>query len=125
MAAVGTPSLVDNRSQFSAGSKYWVFGTITVSASPATYTTGGIVTNLETSSEIKASRTPLAVFVWGVSGYVYAYIPGSNNSNGLLKIFVQGAAAGDPLAEIGNGDDIPAGVSGDTINFIAVYYGME
>ena len=104
--------------------KYTVRGTCAISASPATYTPGGIVMNLN-QSNVKASRTPTGVTVTGQSGYVYSYVKGTDNSNGLLKIFAQtsGAAAGDPLAEIPTAA-IPAAVSSDTIGFTAQYLGM-
>lgn len=50
----------------------------------------------------------------GVSGYVYAYRPGTTQANGKMQVLVQGAAAGDPLADLGAGA-YPAGVSGDAI----------
>jgi hypothetical protein len=61
----------------------------------------------------------------GISGYVYAYVKGTDNSNGLIKIFVQDGTATNPLAELGNGTAIPAGVSGDTISFQGRWKGME
>jgi hypothetical protein len=50
----------------------------------------------------------------GVSGYVYAYRPGTTQANGKMQVLVQGAAAGDPLADLG-AMAYPAGVTGDTI----------
>lgn len=103
---------------------YDVIATLAISASPATYTTGGIALNLNQAS-IKASRTPDVVQVSGQSGYIYNYVKGADNSNGLLKIFVQDATATNPLAELGNGTAIPAGVSGDVITATITYKGME
>ena len=50
----------------------------------------------------------------GVSGYVYAYRPGTTQANGKMQVLAQGAAAGDPLADLG-AESYPAGVTGDTI----------
>ncbi len=108
-----------------ADSAYHVLGTLAIGASPGTYTTGGIALNLNQSS-IKASRTPLQVKVKGIAGYDYEVVLGSDNSNAKLIIRAQtsGAAAGDPLGELA-ASAMPAGVSGDSIVFDALYKGME
>lgn len=106
-----------------ADSAYHVLGTLAISANPAVYVTGGIAMNLN-QSDIKASRLPIMINVIGQSGYIYEYVPGTDNSNGKLKVMVQGAAETDPLEELA-ASAIPAGVSGDTINFSAIYKGME
>ena len=107
-----------------ANQKYFHGGTIAVDVSPATYVTGGIPMNLN-QSNIKASRTPEKITIYGQTGYVYIYVKGTDNSNGLLKIFVQGAAETDPLEEMANALAIPAGVSGDTIEWDGRWKGME
>lgn len=108
-----------------ADSAYHVLATLAVSASPATYTAGGIAMNLN-QALIKAQRTPLQVRVSGAAGYVYSFVAGSDNSNGLLKIFAQTASASedDPLGELTDASAIPAGVSGDTIKAEITYRGM-
>jgi hypothetical protein len=105
---------------------YNVTGTVAISASPATYTTGGIALNMNQAS-VKASRPPesITLFSEGSSGYIYEYVKGTDNSNGLLKIFVQDAISGNPLAEMANSTVIPAGVSGDTIRANILWRGME
>jgi hypothetical protein len=105
--------------------KYFVGGTVAVSASPATYTAGGIAFNLN-QSDVKASRTPSDVQIQGIAGYIYSYKKGTDNSNGLLMIFAQtsGAAEDAPLGELTDGSAIPAGVSGDTISFQGRWKGM-
>lgn len=105
--------------------RYIVGGTVSITVSPATYTTGGIPFNLN-QSDVKASRTPSDVQIQGISGYIYAYVKGTDNSNGLLKVFGQssGASAGDPLIELASSSAIPAGVSGDTISFQGRWKGM-
>ncbi len=107
-----------------ADSAYHVLGTLSITASTAVYVAGGIAMNLN-QSNIKASRTPIQVTVMGIAGYIYEYVAGTDNSNGKLMIRAQtaSASAGDPLGELA-ASAIPAGVSGDTINFEAIYKGM-
>ena len=102
-------------------SGYMFRGNIAVSVNPDTYATGGIPFNLN-QSNVKASRTPENVVVQGSAGYIYSYVYGSDNSNGLLKIFQQSAAT-SPLTEI-PAAAIPAAVSSDTIKITANYKGM-
>ena len=123
-AAVATFSITDNRYTWSAGSKYIALGTLAISASPATYTTGGIACNLF-NAELKASRFPWYAEIIGQTGYVYKYIPGVDASAGLLKIFVQDGVSGNPLAEMANTTVIPAAVSGDSIQAFLIFQGME
>jgi hypothetical protein len=123
-AAVATPTVQDIKHTWVAGDAYFVHATITISASPATYTSGGIVCNLLIPL-IKASRTPRMVQVQGISGYTYAYIKGTDASNGLLKVLVQDGVSQDPLAELTNAGAIPAGVSGDTIEALIIFGGQN
>jgi hypothetical protein len=122
-AAKATISIPDQRSTWVAGNKYFVRGTITIDANPATYTAGGILMSL-LASLVKASRTPVAVSVSGLTGYIFKYVKGTDASNGLLKIFVQDAVATNPLLEMADALPIPAAVSGDTIGFEATFNGM-
>jgi hypothetical protein len=127
--AVAIASVADERNTWTAGDKYYAEGTVTISASPATYTTGGIVFNLFIPL-IKATRIPLNVTVQGRGAgaggtlFEYRYIPGTDSSNGLLKIFSGGAGAAAGLAEFTNAAAIPADVSGDFIKYIAIFNGM-
>ena len=122
--AVAAVSVVDDRYQWSMGSKYCVIGSLAISAGPATYVTGGIACSLLTSA-VKATRAPFFMRIQNQSGFVYRYIPGVDASTGLLKIFVQDAVATNPLLEMANTTAIPAGVSGDVITFFAIFQGME
>jgi len=109
-----------------ADQAYHVLGTVAITVSPATYTTGGIVFNLNQAS-VKASRTLENATILGQAGYTYRYIKGTDNSNGLLMIFVPkvtGEAADDPMVELSNALAIPAGLSGDTITFAGIWKGM-
>ena len=129
-AAVATVTLTDERNTFVIGNKYFAFGTMAISASPATYTTGGIACSLNVPL-IKASRAPHFVQVFGQGAgttgtlFVYRYIPGADSSSGLLKIFTSNGAAAAGLAEFTSAGAIPADVSGDTISFVAMFQGME
>ena len=107
-----------------ADSAYHVLGTIAIGASPLEYVTGGIAMNLNQAA-IKASRTPIKVNVTGQAGFIYAYDPGTDNSNGKLMIFAQTNAAAEdaPLGELAAAA-IPADCSNDSIVFEAVYTGM-
>jgi hypothetical protein len=129
-AAVATVSFTDERNSWVAGNKYFVVGTLSITASTATYTTGGIACSL-LSPLIKASFTPLLVRVLGIGAgttgtlFEYRYVPGADASSGLLKIFSGGAGGAAGLAEFTSGGAIPADVSGDTITFEAIFNGMQ
>jgi hypothetical protein len=126
--AVAVASLTDERNSWVAGDKYFALGNLAISASPATYVTGGIPCNLLLPL-LKAQRTPLIVTVSGIGGggggtlFIYVYVPGVDASTGLLKIFEQSAATSG-LTEISSGA-IPADVSGDTITFYAIFTGQN
>ena len=101
---------------------YTVIGTVTIGASPLTYTTGGITMPLA-DPKMRASKVPdiLRVFgncsVAGQGQFEYVYVPGSLRDTGLLKIFSAGV-------ELVGASATPPGVSGDTINFEAIFKGM-
>jgi len=107
---------------WSDGKMLHVIGTITIQASPGTYPTGGFTLNLN-DPLIKAQRTPVVCYITpqALQGaqalYEYTYVPGSNNTNGKLKIFTAGA-------EVAAGAT-PAGVSGDIILFEALFLGQN
>lgn len=109
------------------------FGSVSVDANPATYTTGGIplvnpkaltqsawsvepikVTSLTTGG----TPTPVIVYIESVGGSGFVY--GWNKATNKMQIFT-GAAAQSPLTELTNAAAIPAGVSGDTILLEAVF----
>jgi hypothetical protein len=129
-AAVATVTITDERYTWIEGNKYIVLGNIAISASPATYTTGGIVCSL-LNPLVKAGRTPVFVQVQGqgvgTTGtlFVYVYVPGADASSGLLKIFSGGAGSAAGLAEFTSTGAIPADVSTDTITFMAYFNGQN
>jgi len=104
------------------GDVYNVLGTIAISASPGTYPASGFTLPLN-DPLIKAGRPPLFVIVQGIAGYVYVYVNGTTSANGKLLILT-GAAAQSALTEFTAGA-VPAGVSGDTIKFWAIWPSMS
>lgn len=106
-------------------SAYHVLASLAINGTPGTYATGGIAMNLN-QSNIKASRTPLNVSVRGNAGYIYSYVKGTDNSNGLLMIFAQTASASedDPLGQLAAAT-MPAAVAADIITAEITYRGME
>lgn len=99
-----------------------VIGTLAITASAATYASNGLTVDFGLSA-IKAQRAPQFVRIVGQSkvdaqtNYVYKYVPGTTNRNGKVKIFTGDAE----LAAAAT----PAGVSGDTIDFEAVWLGQN
>ena len=128
-AAVATITLTDERNSFSTGNKYFALGVVSISADPATYTTGGIACSLAIPL-VKASRAPQGAIVQGLGAgttgtlFEYRYVPGVNASSGLLKIFTSNGAAAAGLAEFPNATAIPADVSGDLIVIAAMFVGQ-
>lgn len=108
-----------------------ISGQAAIQASPATYTTGGLgtattgalnwqalvdqLTGAAVIVETTASQ-PIMVYFTSVGGSGYIY--GWNKSTNKFQIFT-GAAAQAALTELTNGAAIPAGVSGDVIEFDA------
>jgi hypothetical protein len=123
MATAVATVTVTQQNSFVFGNKYVVIGSVAITASPATYATGGLAMSFF-QDLVKASLPPAMVIFTQETGYDYQYIPGADASAGLLKIFVQDGVSGNPLAEMTNATAIPAAVSGDTINFIAIFNGM-
>src|SRR6266404_3038272 len=76
------------------------------------YTTGGDVLTMK-NSEIKSDSSPEFTLFQGLSGYGYRYVPGTNRTNGKLKVFLAGT-------EIGAGA-YPAAVLADIISFYGIF----
>lgn len=106
------------------GGLLFVFGTLAVDAAADTYDEGGLDLAF-TDQLIKSSRAPLHVEIKGRGTaqvlFEYRFVPGSDNTNGKLRVFGSGANADDPLSELADDAAIPAGVSGDTLDFIAIF----
>lgn len=97
-------------------------GTVTITASPDTYATGGLTLSLAIADVFHASPpTRVEVYSETPSGYVFTFVPGTTMANGKLVI-QQSAGAAAPLAELTNGAAIPAAISSDTkIRFRATF----
>lgn len=172
--AVATPTIT---STDNTQTKEHLWGSLAVSASPATYPTDGVVCSFANLDLLKSGTIPSEIRVWSEpqsgapSGYTYQYVRGTTLANGKLVILaagggsvtgnvtVVGGGIGEaiginpdtnagvlsktaatnrtiPIAtflgaapavaaavdsQLSNGSAIPAGVSGDTIRFHAVF----
>jgi hypothetical protein len=103
-------------------SVYHVVGTVNFSATTDNYAAGGITFNLGQAA-IKAQRVPLSVKIWPEAHtsaqalYDYTYVPGTDVTNGKIKIFTAGAEATDAQA-------LPTHSADDVLNFEATWLGM-
>ena len=100
------------------GDTFEVYGSVSITANPSTYTTGGLILDLN-DPQIKAQRTPLEVVISSQAGNIYNYVPGTNNTNGTIKLFTALST------ELGNGVAIPTTNSSDVITFHARFLGMN
>ena len=98
--------------QFDNGQSLEVLGTFTASGN---YATPGDAVSWA-STNIKTTKSPLHVDVYGIAGYVYIYDIAANK----LKVYTSGANAQDALAELSNGA-YGAPITGDTIRFRAIF----
>lgn len=94
------------------------YGAVAISASPATYLTNGLVFSFAAPVFDVSSQSPITMQVYSISGggYTYEYVA----STGKVKVLT-GAAAQSPLTELTTGGAIPAGVSGDVIEYKAEF----
>lgn len=94
-----------------------VHGSLAVSASPDTYAAGGLalgVAEFRNKTKIGSQvDPPFDIFIRSQAGYTWVW--DKANSKAMIR---QDAAAGAPSAEIGTAA-VPAGVSGDTVRFVA------
>jgi hypothetical protein len=122
MALVVTPVSVED-----TGHEMLVTGTIAASGN---YATGGDTLDWTpvgagvNGRNFGIAQGPKAVInVYGISGYVYAPVAGTAINNWKLKAF-QSAGSAAPMAELGAGA-YPGGVTGDTINFSAIFRKLQ
>lgn len=119
-ASTATAAVATFDFQGKIGKFYIVIGTVTVGASPLTYVTGGFTLNFGVPLVKSSQNPPLMVIVNGQAmqgsqtQYDYTFIPGTTPQNGLLKVFTGGV-------EISGA--VPSGVSGDIIQFLAIFLG--
>lgn len=116
--AIAHIAVPDMNSVWFDGRMLFVLGTLTIDANPATYVTGGIACSFS-HPLVKAQRVPKVIWFNSPSGSIYTYIPGTNVSNGLLKIFT------GVNTELGNGVAIPAVNSGETVQFEGQWLGQN
>jgi hypothetical protein len=114
--ALATPTVID---KWYDGKRLHVIGTIAIGASPLTYAPGGPVSSF--SGLVQSSLPPIWVRVGGMAGFIYKFIKGTTIASGTLMIFTEGTvAANAPLTEHTTAP-IVAGVSGDTVDFYAIF----
>ena len=122
MATATVTTTITNQNVWDDGQRIHAVGTIAISASPATYqnlANGGMVLNF-TATGLPVQQTAQFVEIYGIAGFIYPYVPGTTAANGYFGIF-ESAGSAAALAELSNGASIPAGVSGDTIRFHAIF----
>lgn len=115
--AVGTEYAFPNGSDSTQRRKIH-YGSLAISVSPATYLAGGLVFSFTAPIFGVSTQTPITMQVYSISGsgYTYEYVP----STGKIKVFT-GSAAQAPATELTTAAAIPAGVSGDVIEFKAEF----
>lgn len=95
-----------------------VMGTVAVSA--GNYVTNGLALTWKTSGFIPAGLSTTPAFVMfqtqAASGYVYTW----DLVHNTIRVF-ESAGTAAPLAELTGGGATPAGVTGDTIQFLAFF----
>lgn len=94
------------------------YGSVAISASPATYAAGGLAFSFASPVFDVSSQAPIDLEIKSISGsgYVYQWV----KSTGKVKVFT-GAAAQSPLTEVTDASAIPAGVSGDVLSYKATF----
>src|ERR1700761_3045412 len=120
---MATATAVGTENAFPAGKdmtqrRFHTYGSLAISASPATYATGGLAFSFASIVSGVSSQTPIDLDIKSESGSGYVYL--WNKSSNKVQVF-SGAAAQSPLTELTNGEAIPAGVSGDTIAYHAQF----
>lgn len=96
-----------------------VRGTLAITG--ADYASGGLILPLNLAA-IPTRSLPVMCRVWGQAGYQYSFIKGTTLANGKVSIRAQtnAAAEDDALGELAVAA-LPAGVTGDVINFEGIF----
>ncbi len=97
------------------GKRLHVSGTLGFSGN---YATGG--DTLDFTGKVTASRAPVDLSVDGQAGFKYNAVKGTTIANNKVKVFQTGAAVSSPFAELAAAA-YPAGVTGDTVGFQAIF----
>lgn len=119
--AASTVTVTANIETPLVGKGVLVIGTLAISAAADTYATGGLAlgaAEFRNKVALSVESKPRWLIAFGKSGYFYEY----DVANGKLLVRAQTNAAAEdaPLGEL-TAAAMPAGVSGDTINFIALF----
>lgn len=120
---MATATAVGTENAFPSGKdmtqrRFHTYGSVAISASPATYAAGGLAWSFAAAVFDVSSQTPIALDIVSVSGsgYVYQWVLSTNK----VKV-LSGAAAQSPLTELTDAEAIPAGVSGDVLAYHAQF----
>jgi len=101
------------------GDAVLVVGTLAIAPAADTYATNGLAlgeAEFRNKGVLIAGRAPNRMICFGKAGYHYEYNEVTD------KLIVRtGAAAAAPLTEMANALAIPAALSGDVINFWALF----
>jgi len=98
------------------GKRIHVVGTLGIEAAAATYAAGGLAVPVPNAPGVNAAAKPILFIATGISGYYFEYAYATDK----LKART-GAAAQTGLTEVTAGA-VPAGLSGDTTRFYAIYH---
>jgi|HubBroStandDraft_3_1064219.scaffolds.fasta_scaffold750105_2 hypothetical protein len=92
-----------------------LFGTFSISASPATYVTGGLpLVFANPDGTTGTAPVWLEINSWSGGSNTYKYQAATPTAGATLRIYVAGT-------ELANAAAIPVGVSGDTVAFRAEF----
>lgn len=117
-AATATPTVT---STDETQTKTHLWGSLAVDASPATYTTDGIVCSFAGLDILKSGQVPSEIRAWSEptsgapSGYQYQYVRGTTLANGKLVIFAGGGGSvTGNVTVVGGGIGEAIGINPDT-----------
>jgi hypothetical protein len=104
------------------GKRVHVSGTVAASGN---YSTGGDTLDLSQFPLVASTQAPIQGTVWmdGLAGYDYVFIPGAAMNSNKVKIFQQGAAAG-AFPELA-ADAYPGAITADTVTFYGIFKKLQ
>ena len=95
-----------------------VRGTLVASGS---YVAGGDTLDFSAKGDLPVSIAPRDVFIHGVAGFVYEFVRGTTLANSKVKVRVDGAGGVNVALGEHTAVAYVAGVTGDTITFLAIF----
>ena len=116
--AVSTITLTPTES-WDDGKRIHVQGALAITPSADTYATGGLAVPIAVVPGVVSTTKPVVFSASGIAGYIYEY--DYTASKLRVRAHVNAAAEDAPLGELAVAAT-PAGVSGDTIRFYAIYH---